>query len=331
MRIEVLLPHIHRRPTGGNLFNRQVLAHLDRLATVERRVVTNSAPLPPPVADVVLVDSLLLGAAANRPGATERPFLVLAHYLSLFEPALAASAPALAERRHLAGVAGVVTTSAYCRRVLVTEGLPEGRLTVATPGLAPRYQPEPAPRAGGRLRLLTVSTFLEGKGLRSLLGVLEGLLDLDWSWDLVGDDGLDPKFGAGLKRRLGASPVSSRLRCHGAVDPDRMVELYDRAHLFVLPSRFETCSMATMEAMARGLPVVAYRVGGLPERIPEATSHLLAPPEDAQALGAVLRDLVRRPEQLAPLGRANRRAARRFPSWEECGDRIWELVQRCAA
>lgn len=331
MLIQALLPEIHPRPTGGNLFNRQVLGFLETRTTVERRVIAAGAPVSPgPAPAATLVDSLVLAPSADLLRATTGPRLLVAHYLHLFEPARRDSPEALRERTLLPLLDGAVTTSEYCREVLVREGVAEDRVLAVTPGLDPAYTAEPGPRPSGPPRILTVATPLEGKGLRQLAGILERLADLDWSWEIAGDPGLDEAFSAELRERLGSSSVAGRVRLLGAVAPERMVELYDRSHLFVLPSRFESCSMATMEAMARALPVVAYRVGGLPERLPPEAAPWLARPGDHEGLGVRLRRLLADPERTTALGRANRRASRSFPTWEESGRRVWELVSRLA-
>jgi hypothetical protein len=331
MLIQALLPEIHRRPTGGNLFNRQVLAVLETRARVERRVVGDGAPPPgEPAPAVTLVDSLVLAPAADLLRATPGARVLLAHYLHLFEPGRRDSPEAHRERRLLPLVDGVVTTSEFCRQALLREGFPAERVAAVTPGLAPVFAAELGPRPPGPPRILTVATLLEGKGLRQLTGILEGLADLDWTWEIAGDPGLDERFSAAFLEGLRRSSIAGRARFLGAVAPERMVELYDRCHLFVLPSRFETCSMATMEAMARGLAVMAYGVGGLPERLPAAAARLLAPPGDLERFAARLRQLLSDPERAAALGRANRRASRSFPSWEKSGQALWELVSRLA-
>lgn len=329
LRIQAFLPGIHGRFTGGNLFNRHVLAFLDGVAEIERHVVAAGDPIPDGRGEVQLIDSLLLGATAGSRGDGGCRVL-LAHYLSLLDPRLRDLDPALRERRLLARLDGVVTTSRYCRDVLVDEGLTAERVAAITPGLATRYLGELSARPRRPPRLLTVATILEGKGLRGLLGALESLADLEWTWELAGDPGLDPGFSAGFRERVDASRVADRVRFLGAVDPERMVEVYDGATIFVLPSHFETCSIATMEAMARGLPVVAFRVGGIPERVPPRTAALLAPPGDHEALAEALRRLIGDPDEAAALGCENRRAAAAFPTWDECGVALWAFLKLCA-
>lgn len=60
------------------------------------------------------------------------------------------------------------------------------------------------------------------------------------------------------------------------------------AEMFVLPSRTEGLSLAILEAMASGLPVIATNVGGNPEAVVDGHTGMLVPPGDAQALAAAM-------------------------------------------
>jgi glycosyltransferase involved in cell wall biosynthesis len=61
-------------------------------------------------------------------------------------------------------------------------------------------------------------------------------------------------------------------------------EVLPRWDLFVLPSRMDAFPLATLEAMAAGVPVIASRVGGVPEQITNLEQGVLVPPGDAETL-----------------------------------------------
>jgi glycosyltransferase involved in cell wall biosynthesis len=85
------------------------------------------------------------------------------------------------------------------------------------------------------------------------------------------------------------------------------------ADLFVLPSRWEGLPVAAIEAMMAGVPVVATRVGGMPEVVDDGVTGLLVPPGDTRALVDAIRQLVIDPSRRRALGRAGRqRALQRF-------------------
>ena len=82
--------------------------------------------------------------------------------------------------------------------------------------------------------------------------------------------------------------------------------LLARGRLFVLPSRSEGISLTLLEAMARGLPVVATRVGGTPEVVVDGETGLLVPPGDPAALADAILRLQRDPEAGRRMGEAGR-------------------------
>jgi len=72
------------------------------------------------------------------------------------------------------------------------------------------------------------------------------------------------------------------------LSPPQVHELLAGAHVLTLPSRNEGQPMSVLEAMARGMCVVATSVGGIPDLVENATSALLVPPDDVDALAKAL-------------------------------------------
>jgi glycosyltransferase involved in cell wall biosynthesis len=174
--------------------------------------------------------------------------------------------------------------------------------------------------------MLTVANLLPEKDLRPFVDVLRALRSIPWTWTLVGDASLDPEYAAGVFRRLRTAGLTNRVTWTGPVSPDTLRTAYDRADLFVLPSRFETCSLSTREAMARGLPVVGYRGGGMPENFGDAAAGHLAPPSNDRVLRAALRSLLTDPMARGQKGRAAWRQSRTFPTWGEAAPQFSDVL-----
>lgn len=95
----------------------------------------------------------------------------------------------------------------------------------------------------------------------------------------------------------GSGPEEPQLRASappgvefiGAVEPARLNEVMANARALVVPSIwFETSGRVIMEAAATGVPVVASRIGGIPEAVDDGRSGILVAPRDAEALGDAL-------------------------------------------
>ena len=85
------------------------------------------------------------------------------------------------------------------------------------------------------------------------------------------------------------------------------------AELFILPSLWEGLPNALLEAMAAGKPVVATKVGGIPEIVVHGETGVLIPPRDTDALAAVIIDLLQNRLKAKDMGEAGRiRAGKRF-------------------
>ncbi len=129
---------------------------------------------------------------------------------------------------------------------------------------------------------------------------------------LVGEDWGGASVVAALARSLG---IADRVTMTGPLDRPALLAEYGRADVFVLPSLFEPYGIVLMEAMAAGLPIVASRVGGIPEVVLEGENALLCPPGDTAALAVALERLLREPELRVRFGRRGRDHVRQF-SWE---------------
>jgi len=97
--------------------------------------------------------------------------------------------------------------------------------------------------------------------------------------------------------------------------------------VFVLPSHSEGVSLALLEAMAAGLPVIATAVGGTPEVVTDGITGLLIPPRDADALAAALERLLADPAWRRRLGASARRHVEANFSLDRLGREINEIYE----
>lgn len=139
-------------------------------------------------------------------------------------------------------------------------------------------------------RILFVGRVTGEKHIDVLLRAVRRLdADLDARVDIVGGGDLKKQLEQ-LARTLG---VADRVTFHGYVDDEELRRLYTRATVFAMPSIAELQSIATMEAMASGLPVVAANAMALPHLVHHGENGFLFEPGDdadlAARLDAVLR------------------------------------------
>lgn len=167
----------------------------------------------------------------------------------------------------------------------------------------------PTPRGRGPFTLLTVASMEQPyKAIDVQLAALQALRarGVDARLRVVGEGRLRASLEA-LADDLGVAEAATFVgNLPGA--PAVRAEL-DRADLFLLPSRTEGLPRALVEAMARGLPAVGSRVGGIPELLPPGVT---VAPDDVAALTELVASLLADPARRAALGEANLRRASDF-------------------
>lgn len=186
----------------------------------------------------------------------------------------------------------------------------------------------PAPIAdGGPLRVICVARLIERKGQAHLIEALRRLVaeGHDLRLELVGEGDARAAY-EDLAQRLG---IAERVTFAGYVPRERIAAHYASAHVFVLPSYNEGMSVATLEAMASGLPVVVTRTGGAAELVAEGVNGWTFAWGDMDALTGHLRRLAADRDLARRMGTASRARAAAF-SWDAAAQHYLELFQTLA-
>jgi glycosyltransferase involved in cell wall biosynthesis len=219
------------------------------------------------------------------------------------------------EQAALAEVREVVVTSPATAKLVASDYcVPAARITVARPGNDPVSLS--ARERNDILHLLSVGSVVPRKGFDILVSALALLADVPWRLTIVGDLTRDRTEAAKIQHLISQHGLAGRVETIGAIPSAQLAELYAKADLFVLASRFEGYGMAYAEALCHGLPVIGTTAGAIPDTIPRGAG-LLVPPDDPAALAAALRGIIVDTEQRRSLSDAALAAARTLPTWRE--------------
>jgi glycosyltransferase involved in cell wall biosynthesis len=240
--------------------------------------------------------------------------------------------------RRLAGpivhdAARVIVQSREEERLLRVNGFELPKVELVPPG----FTPLPAPLEGEKPFasslglngpfLLFVGRLASNKGLVELIGALATLRREypDAQLVLVGEDG---GMGDAVRRRAVELGVAGAVHFTGFVrDERRLASAFSEARILVLPSEYEAFGLVLLEALAHGTPVVASRVGGIPEFVPDGKAGVLVPPLDEAALGQALLSLWPDERRRRDLGAYGRTEVVPKYRWDAVVDRLERIYR----
>ncbi len=172
------------------------------------------------------------------------------------------------------------------------------------------------PALRGRPYILCVAAYEKKKGLDVLVRAFKQVhasVGGEIALVLVGAE----RGEGDTLRQLASDPqIQDSVFIIGAVPHNRLHVYYESATMFCLPSRSEPFGIVLLEAGAFRLPIVATRVGGIPEILTHETNARLVPSEDPVALAKELTYLLRNPQERARLGDLVVERVQRDFSWE---------------
>lgn len=304
-------PTVHRLASHGTPFHPTFRACLPwQIRGPAARLLARLAPDVVHVQSHFAVGRTLIGAArrADLPVVATNHFMPenLVRYAPLPDR-LADAACRLAWRDfvrvfHRAQIITAPTPRAV--RLMRRNGLVGGVVLPVSCGLdLHRFAQPTAKNEDERLRVLFVGRLDAEKNVGELLRALPLLPPwLPVTAEIVGD-GSRRRQLAELARALG---VADRVTFHGLVGDQEVLDAYARCDVFCMPGTAELQSLATMEAMAAGKPVVAADATALPHLVHPGRNGLLFPPGDVPALAAALGSILDDPEGRARMGEASR-------------------------
>lgn len=214
------------------------------------------------------------------------------------------------------GLKRIICVSAAVLNACADAAYPRSKLVVVRNGL-PAVDASAAARASGPFRMGFLGTFSERKGLRTLFRIADTLsADSGASWELHLAGGTEDETGKrlleDLRRTYATRPWWGRLQWLGWVkSPQNFLRTLD---VLVVPSsEFDPFPTVLLEAGQSGIPVLASRVGGVPEIVADGQTGWLFDANKAEPAAQMLGRMMASPEILQGAGQAAReRVLREF-------------------
>src|SRR5215212_3296900 len=180
---------------------------------------------------------------------------------------------------------------------------------------------------GGEFRLLLVGHWTPRKGILEALDAV-GRVRAAITLDLVGEQSRDPAYMTHVLSALNDPALAGRVRVHGRVPSDTLARLYAEADGLLLPSTHEGYGMVLAEALAAGLPIVATRVGAIPEVVRDGQEAALVPPGDLASLARAIARLAAGPDERRRRSALAREHAASLPRWSDSIATFDDLLAR---
>ncbi len=222
--------------------------------------------------------------------------------------------------------AGVVTASSVEHQRLAYETLDEIDIPIIYNGVDTNIF-HPVSRKVSALNILCVGRLIERKGqhhlLRAFARLKQELPEHDICLTLVGTGDAE----VALKALAGQLGIQEQVEFKGMVSREDMPEIYRQANIFVLPSQSEGMSVALLEALASGLPVVVSDTGGTHELVSPGENGLVVRWADVEGLAQALERMVKDMPLRENMGRAARQTALRF-SWSQVAGHYLQLMEK---
>jgi glycosyltransferase involved in cell wall biosynthesis len=217
-------------------------------------------------------------------------------------------------RRTLSGFDRLVFPSRHHLLAYVAAGYPRARSRLLRNPL-PEVDGVSATPPGGTeqepLRLLFLGPLRDHKGAEVLFEAIAGLSPQMVRVVLHGWATAEQLEQ--LERTLAARRLQGRVRHGGFVSPTRVTETLLECDAIVVPSlAAENCPLAIIEALALGRPVLASRIGGIPELVQDGENGLLFAPGDAEGLRSAIAQLASDRGRLREMGEQGMAAAEKL-------------------
>jgi glycosyltransferase involved in cell wall biosynthesis len=274
-------------------------------------------------------------------GVASTPLVVSTHYHPAARDESRWRRTMLRGQDHLFGVtvydrADAIIVETKRERDEVSDFVNKDKIHIVPPGLSWDIWKDVPSHDGANIRLglpkdyiLFAGRLAPNKGLPHLIEAWAGLSPSDrLPLVLVGEDW---GMRSTIEKRAAELGVENEIRILGNLkDIHDYVSVFAGATLFVLPSEYEAFGLVLLEAMAAGIPIVATRVGGIPEAVAEGETALLVPYGNVWELRRAMHEFVSDRKLAKRFGKAGFERVERSFSWDRTVDSLVTIYKEIA-
>ena len=157
-------------------------------------------------------------------------------------------------------------------------------------------------------RLVFAGRFVYQKNPVAIVQILSRLKDLNWQFAMLGDGPMLED----IKREIGKSGMNERFDLPGWVTSEQVLDHFSKSDILFMPSFSEGLPVVGVQALAKGLAIVASRIGGFLDLVDEKKNGYLIDVQDKDAFAEILRKLISDTDLLFQFRAASLKKSRDF-------------------
>ncbi len=191
-----------------------------------------------------------------------------------------------------------------------------------------KFLPRKYKKTDNMIKVICVARLIQRKGQEVLIEAIAHLKNakgIEIKCDLVGDGDKKENY----KKQVNNLDISNLISFTSFVSRNKIVDKYNDADIFVLPSYNEGMSNSVLEAMACGLPIILTDVGGTKELLTEGVNGFVFEKSNHKELAAILEKLYLNPQLVKEMAIKSREKAKMF-NWSTIGDEYLKLFEQIA-
>lgn len=186
----------------------------------------------------------------------------------------------------------IISPSLFLKNIYVRHGIEKAKIRIIPPGINPTFVHESKKSISPKLRIGYIGTVREHKGVEILIKTVRNFNSNKIELIIYGDGA--PEYIHKLKS------IASEVKWRGKYLPQEIGKVMQNIDLLVIPSLCpENAPLVAREALASKTPVIASKIGGLPEIIEDGVTGYLFDPGDIEGLKVKINEIVETPDLIS--------------------------------